>query len=89
MWEKTLKPVNYVVKSSIDKNRISAVTMASALDQYRTVSAAWAEGRLENVLQRQKELVLLHANIKGSSTNLIKAISGGERIYYILCGWRW
>ncbi|ENH71405.1 hypothetical protein FOC1_g10007635 [Fusarium oxysporum f. sp. cubense race 1] len=50
--------------------------MASALDQYRTVSAAWAEGRLENVLQRQKELALLHANIKGSSTNLIKAISG-------------
>ncbi|KAI1022100.1 hypothetical protein LB504_007358 [Fusarium proliferatum] len=48
--------------------------MASALDQYRTVSAAWAEGRLENVLQRQKELALLHANIKSSSTNLIKAI---------------
>ncbi|KAG5816064.1 hypothetical protein H9Q74_004906 [Fusarium xylarioides] len=48
--------------------------MASALDQYRTVSAAWSEGRLENVLQRQKELALLHANIKGSSTDLIKAI---------------
>ncbi|KAF5723968.1 hypothetical protein FMUND_1289 [Fusarium mundagurra] len=48
--------------------------MASALDQYHTVSAAWAEGRLENVLQRQKELALLHANIKGSSTDLIKAI---------------
>ncbi|EWG51755.1 hypothetical protein FVEG_10644 [Fusarium verticillioides 7600] len=48
--------------------------MASALDQYRTVSAAWAEGRLENVLQRQKELALLHSNIKSSSTNLIKAI---------------
>ncbi|KLO97335.1 uncharacterized protein LW93_3313 [Fusarium fujikuroi] len=48
--------------------------MASALDQYRTVSAAWAEGRLENVLQRQKELALLHSNIKSSSTNLITAI---------------
>ncbi|KAF5607445.1 hypothetical protein FPANT_861 [Fusarium pseudoanthophilum] len=48
--------------------------MASAMDQYRTVSAAWAEGRLENVLQRQKELALLHTNIKSSSTNLIKAI---------------
>ncbi|KAF5560170.1 hypothetical protein FNAPI_4338 [Fusarium napiforme] len=48
--------------------------MASALDQYRTVSGAWAEGRLENVLQRQKELALLHANIKSSSTNLVKAI---------------
>ncbi|KAF5693636.1 hypothetical protein FDENT_1868 [Fusarium denticulatum] len=48
--------------------------MVSALDQYRTVSAAWAEGRLENVLQRQKELALLHANIKSSSKNLIKAI---------------
>lgn len=89
MWEKTLKPVNYFVKSSIDKNRISAVTMASALDQYRAVSAAWAEGRLENVLQRQKELALLHANIKVSSTNLIKAICSGEHIYYILCGRRW
>ncbi|KAF4339360.1 hypothetical protein FBEOM_6774 [Fusarium beomiforme] len=48
--------------------------MASALDQYRTVNAAWTEGRLENVLQRQKELALLHANIKSSSSNLIKAI---------------
>ncbi|KAF5563960.1 hypothetical protein FPHYL_4987 [Fusarium phyllophilum] len=48
--------------------------MASALHQYRTVSAAWADGRLENVLQRQKELALLHSNIKGSSTDLIKAI---------------
>lgn len=53
--------------------------MASALEQYRTVSAAWAEGRLENVLQRQKELALLHSNIKSSSTNLIKAICDGER----------
>lgn len=60
--------------------------MASALDQYRTVSAAWAEGRLENVLQRQKELSLLHANIKSSSTNLIKAICDGKRFYYIPCG---
>ncbi|KAF4441167.1 hypothetical protein FACUT_2935 [Fusarium acutatum] len=48
--------------------------MVSALDQYRTVSAAWAEGRLENVLQRQKELALLHANIKCCSKNLIKAM---------------
>ncbi|KAF5573708.1 hypothetical protein FPCIR_13882 [Fusarium pseudocircinatum] len=48
--------------------------MVSALDQYHTVSAAWAEGRLENVLQRQKELALLHANIKSSSTDLIEAI---------------
>ncbi|KAL9561462.1 hypothetical protein ACKAV7_014309 [Fusarium commune] len=48
--------------------------MTSALEQYRTVTAAMAEGRLENVLQRQKELALLHANIKSSSTNLIKAI---------------
>ncbi|KAF5642466.1 uncharacterized protein FTJAE_3623 [Fusarium tjaetaba] len=48
--------------------------MVSALDQYRAVTAAWVEGRLENVLQRQKELALLHTNIKSSSTNLIKAI---------------
>ncbi|KAH7234631.1 uncharacterized protein BKA55DRAFT_597650 [Fusarium redolens] len=48
--------------------------MTSALDQYHTVNAAWAEGRLENVLQRQKELALLHADIKSSSSNLIKAI---------------
>ncbi|KAF5675988.1 hypothetical protein FCIRC_7219 [Fusarium circinatum] len=51
--------------------------MASALDQYRTVTAAWTEGRLENVLQRQKELALLHANIKSTSSNLIKAICDG------------
>lgn len=73
----------------MNKNRTRAVTMASALDQYRTVSAAWAEGRLENVLQRQKELALLHANIKSSSTSLIKAICDGERFYHILCGWHW
>ncbi|CAI6014002.1 unnamed protein product [Clonostachys chloroleuca] len=48
--------------------------MASVLDRYRIVNAAWTEGRLENVLQRQKELALLHANIKKFSSDLIKAI---------------
>jgi hypothetical protein len=52
--------------------------MTSALEQYRIVNAAWTEGRLENVLQRQKELALLHANIRKSSSDLIRAISQGE-----------
>lgn len=52
--------------------------MASVLDQYRIVNAAWTEGRLENVLQRQKELALLHANIKKFSSDLIKAICHGK-----------
>ncbi|KAH7253350.1 hypothetical protein MRS44_015497 [Fusarium solani] len=49
--------------------------MASALDLYRTVSAAWTEGRLENVLQRQKELASLHSNVKKSSASLIRALT--------------
>ncbi|KAJ4180266.1 hypothetical protein NW767_014420 [Fusarium falciforme] len=49
--------------------------MASVLDLYRTVSAAWTEGRLENVLQRQKELASLHSNVKKSSASLIKALT--------------
>ncbi|KAF5962600.1 hypothetical protein FBULB1_14003 [Fusarium bulbicola] len=58
--------------------------MASALDQYRTISAAWTEGRLENVLQRQKELALLHANIKSTSSNLIKAICDADEVQLAL-----
>ncbi|WAO96476.1 Hypothetical protein NCS54_01414900 [Fusarium falciforme] len=49
--------------------------MASVLDLYRTVTAAWAEGRLENVLQRQKELASLHSNVKKSSASLIRALT--------------
>ncbi|KAI8650622.1 hypothetical protein NCS57_01396600 [Fusarium keratoplasticum] len=49
--------------------------MASVLDLYRTVSAAWTEGRLENVLQRQKELASLHSNVKKSSASLIRALT--------------
>ncbi|EEU37682.1 uncharacterized protein NECHADRAFT_87462 [Fusarium vanettenii 77-13-4] len=49
--------------------------MASVLDLYGTVSAAWTEGRLENVLQRQKELASLHSNVKKSSASLIKALT--------------
>ncbi|RSL95360.1 hypothetical protein CDV31_013920 [Fusarium ambrosium] len=49
--------------------------MASVLDLYRTVSAAWTEGRLGNVLQRQKELASLHSNVKKSSASLIRAIT--------------
>ncbi|KAM0424292.1 hypothetical protein ACHAPT_010437 [Fusarium lateritium] len=49
--------------------------MASVLDLYRTVDAAWTEGRLENVLQRQKELASLHSNVKKSSASLIRALT--------------
>ncbi|KAF5671999.1 hypothetical protein FHETE_3871 [Fusarium heterosporum] len=49
--------------------------MTSALEQYQAVNGAWTEGRLENVLQRQKELALLHANLKKFSPDLIRAIS--------------
>ncbi|KAM0279854.1 hypothetical protein ACHAO9_011480 [Fusarium lateritium] len=54
--------------------------MASVLEQYRIVNAAWTEGRLDNVLQRQKELALLHANIRKSSSDLIRAISQDVQI---------
>ncbi|KAH6961790.1 hypothetical protein BKA56DRAFT_599163 [Ilyonectria sp. MPI-CAGE-AT-0026] len=49
--------------------------MSSASNVYRTVSAAWTEGRLENVLQRQKELAALHGSVKKSSSNLIRALN--------------
>ncbi|KAB8231105.1 uncharacterized protein BDW43DRAFT_313430 [Aspergillus alliaceus] len=41
---------------------------------YQTVEAAWVEGRLENVLQRQKELAALHSSVKSCQTDLIAAL---------------
>ena len=61
--------------------------MASALEQYRAVNGAWTEGRLENVLQRQKELALLHANLKKCSSEMIRAISDGESTMSQLVNW--
>ncbi|KAH6997377.1 hypothetical protein EDB80DRAFT_149348 [Ilyonectria destructans] len=49
--------------------------MSSESDVYATVSAAWTEGRLENVLQRQKELAALHGSIKKFSSSLIRALN--------------
>lgn len=50
----------------------------SALALYQTVNTAWTECRLENVLQRQKELSALHANIKKSASALVAALIQGE-----------
>ncbi|KAI0973197.1 hypothetical protein F4678DRAFT_40834 [Xylaria arbuscula] len=47
----------------------------SAANLYRTVNTAWTEGRLDNILQRQKELSALHANIKNSASALVDAVS--------------
>lgn len=47
-------------------------------DVYQRVSTAWTERRLENVLERQKELAALHKNIKSQSTALITAICQGQ-----------
>lgn len=52
--------------------------MSSESDVYATVSAAWTEGRLENVLQRQKELAGLHGSVKKSSSSLIRALNQGK-----------
>lgn len=52
--------------------------MSSESDVYATASAAWTEGRLENVLQRQKELAALHGSIKKSSSSLIRALNEGK-----------
>ncbi|KAK5059696.1 hypothetical protein LTR84_009579 [Exophiala bonariae] len=46
----------------------------SASTVYQRVNTAWMERRLENVLQRQKELANLHTNVKKQSTELVKAI---------------
>ncbi|KAH8654344.1 hypothetical protein BGZ61DRAFT_500580 [Ilyonectria robusta] len=51
------------------------MSSASPTHTYRTVSAAWTEGRLENVLQRQKELAALHSSVKKSSSRLINALN--------------
>ncbi|KAF7173649.1 hypothetical protein CNMCM5623_005887 [Aspergillus felis] len=41
---------------------------------YQTVEAAWVESRLENVLQRQKELAALHSGVKNHRTALIAVL---------------
>ncbi|KAJ6023566.1 uncharacterized protein N7446_013931 [Penicillium canescens] len=41
---------------------------------YQKILSAWVEGRLENVLQRQKELSSLHAIIKREKPALINAL---------------
>ncbi|KAF4815597.1 hypothetical protein CGCSCA5_v006983 [Colletotrichum siamense] len=48
--------------------------MAPVANLYSAVHAAWTEGRLENVLERQKQLALLHSNVKKSTEQLIAAI---------------
>ncbi|KAI8315830.1 hypothetical protein K4K59_000768 [Colletotrichum sp. SAR11_240] len=48
--------------------------MAPVASLYSAVHAAWTEGRLENVLERQKQLALLHGNVKKSSKQLIATI---------------
>lgn len=52
--------------------------MASVANLYSAVHAAWTEGRLENVLERQKQLALLHGNVKKSSKQLIATIMQGS-----------
>ncbi|KAJ5240514.1 uncharacterized protein N7469_002105 [Penicillium citrinum] len=47
----------------------------SLIEVYETVQGAWIEGRLENVLQRQKELARLHTFLKDLRGDLIAAFS--------------
>ncbi|KAJ5833648.1 hypothetical protein N7474_001959 [Penicillium riverlandense] len=47
----------------------------SLAEVYDVVQSAWIEGRLENVLQRQKELAGLHAALKNHRSGLIAAFS--------------
>lgn len=49
----------------------------SLTEMYEAVQAAWVEGRLENVLQRQKELVRLHKILEESRSDLMAAVSEG------------
>ncbi|KAK4936725.1 hypothetical protein LTR10_022449 [Elasticomyces elasticus] len=46
----------------------------SAAEVYQTVSTAWTERRLENVLERQKQLAALHSNVKAQNEALTSAI---------------
>ncbi|KAI9034804.1 uncharacterized protein KD926_005462 [Aspergillus affinis] len=47
----------------------------SLTETYEAVLAAWTEGRLENVLQRQKEIARLHAALKQARSQLIAAFA--------------
>lgn len=38
------------------------MTMAP-IDVWKTVQASWTEGRLENVIERKKQLAALHGNL--------------------------
>lgn len=49
----------------------------SLTEVYDVVQAAWTEGRLENVLQRQKELAHLHSVLTKSRPELMLASSEG------------
>lgn len=51
-------------------------------DLYQAVKAAWVEGRLENVLQRQKELAALHSNIQKHRTTLISGLCKGMNLFF-------
>lgn len=44
---------------------------------YQSMCSAWVEGRLENVLQRQKELATLHGAIKAQRSALIATLCQG------------
>lgn len=33
------------------------------IDVWKTVQASWVEGRLENVIERKKQLAALHGNL--------------------------
>lgn len=44
------------------------------------IRIAQIEGRLENVLDREKQLVHLHQSIKQRFDNLIRALQKGERV---------
>ncbi|KAH8196605.1 hypothetical protein TruAng_009231 [Truncatella angustata] len=45
---------------------------------YQTVNAAWREGRLENILERKKELASLHAEIKTLKSNIVTDLGVSE-----------
>ncbi|KAF7552185.1 hypothetical protein G7Z17_g4505 [Cylindrodendrum hubeiense] len=48
--------------------------MSATANLYRSVNTAWTEGRLENVLQRKKELAALHTGLKKCTPTLVDAL---------------
>ncbi|KAG2419159.1 hypothetical protein HFD88_002264 [Aspergillus terreus] len=74
--DQTLESKKFLIEPGIYLNYSIFLLIDTAMLEalYQTVEGAWVEGRLENVLQRQKELAALHSRVKACRTALIAVL---------------